>query len=125
MKKEGTASSVLASGGLAILLFLNAACDHFDYLLPSTVTVINQTSKTVTNVQITMADEVLWKGSLDPGEVHKVSGRPAGDGTVEIAFADQGHVFLQEFGYVTPGITEDHEIIILPSLEMKYTVQFR
>lgn len=68
-----------------------------------------------------MAGEILWQGSLAPGESHKISARPSKDGTIEIAFIDQDHVFRREFGYVTPGLSEDHQITILPSLEIQYT----
>jgi hypothetical protein len=99
--------------GLALLL----ASVAFHYLVTE-VRVVNESSVTLTEVQVTMAGKEIWSGPIAAGERRTLYGLPSNDGTIGISFEASGQSAHTEFGYVTPGAAENYKVVVLPSLEV-------
>jgi hypothetical protein len=93
---------IITAVGAVFLLY------HFHTL--NLVTISNESNDTLTNVTVTSAGDIRWRGDIKAGEILKFRFVAERDGAIEIVGTRKGNTFKsQPMGYVTSarGITVD------------------
>lgn len=86
-----------------------------------TVTVINQSSQTLTDMRVIMPGRVRNLGALAPGASDWVYTMPKTDGTLDIAFTAQGKARYEKIDYVAGSLGQHYTLTVTPALTVRDT----
>jgi len=87
-----------------------------------TVTVVNRSSQTLTDVRVIMPGRVRNLGTLAPGASDWVYTMAKTEGTLDIAFTAQGKDRYKHIDYVGGGLANHYILTVMHELTVRYTI---
>lgn len=101
-----------------LIIFIIAGCVFVNV---DKVVIRNSTDQKIEGVAVLVSEEVIWEGSLKPGEVKKISFSPKGDGSLRLYGEIAGEkIDSGSVGYFTPNGRMDHEFEIRAGGSIQY-----
>jgi len=86
-----------------------------------TVTVVNRSSQTLTDMRVIMPGRVRNLGTLAPGASNWVYTVPKTDGTLDLAFTAQGKPRYEKIDYVAGSLGRHYTLTVTPALTVRDT----
>lgn len=102
---------VVAFGAMAISSY---------YSNLSIIKVENQTDAVMSNVSVTLADKVIWTGTVAAGATETAKGTIEKPGPVGIAFDEKGQHVARLFAEAQPGRPEHGTLQVQSNLNVEY-----
>lgn len=122
MVRIGRRSLIFVASLLTVMAALAWAAYVTIFPLTS-MTIINASGATLTDVSVDFEGSVDTEVKLLPGDRITLSRRHVREGTILVKLTLNGDVYQGEFGYITPFLGGSYEVIVMPTGDLKLTSQ--